>query len=118
MYNIGQESGGKQCTQNMGWEEGGILQECVSVESAPAVGSPTETGDLLVLNGELVVVGDLLSESNVALGVDHNLLLRAKVDDLGVAVWLQRRKREYAQIKQHKFHLNKRALPLTIHNTH
>ena len=60
-----------------------------SVECPSAVGCPTQTGYLLVLDGKLVVISDFFIGSNVPLGVDNDLLLVAHGDDLGVAVWLQ-----------------------------
>ena len=63
----------------------------ISVEGAPAIRSTTKARNLLIFNGELVVIGDLLPHFNVPLGVDDYLLLRAKVDDLGIAVWLRER---------------------------
>lgn len=70
------------------------MQTHLSVECAPAIRCTTKTGYLLIFNGELVVVGDFLSHLNVPLGVDNYLLLRAKVDDLGIAVWLREGGRE------------------------
>lgn len=62
---------------------------CTSVERPPAVGSATQARDLLVLDGELVVVSDLLSHGYVSLGVDDYLLASAEVDHLGIAVGLE-----------------------------
>jgi hypothetical protein len=45
--------------------------------------------DLLVLNGELVVVCDLLAKSDWLLRVDDNLLFAVNRDDLGIAVRLK-----------------------------
>ena len=61
-----------------------------SVQSPPAIGYPTETRNLFVLDGKLVVIGDLLPQLNVSLGVNNNLLLCAKADDLSITVWLWR----------------------------
>ena len=60
-----------------------------SIERATALGCAAHAGDLLVLDGELVVVGDLLVHINVTLRVDNNLLLRLHGDDLGIAVGLK-----------------------------
>ena len=49
--------------------------------------------NLLVLDGEFVVVGDLLAHGDRLLGVDHDLLLLVHGDHLGVTVGLQRKKR-------------------------
>lgn len=65
--------------------EGGAL-----VQRPPAVLGPTQTGDLHVLDGELVVVRDLLVDVDGLPGVDHDLLLRLHRDDLRIAVRLQR----------------------------
>ena len=75
-------------------EEGVVIWG--SVEGPPTVRGPTETRDLLILNGKLVVIGDLLSHGNVSLGVDDYLLLRPKTDDLRIAVGLQG-EREYSR---------------------
>lgn len=56
------------------------------IQRSPAVLRPTQTGDLLVLDGEFVVVGDLLVDVNGLPGVDHNLLLRFHSDDLCVTI--------------------------------
>jgi hypothetical protein len=48
--------------------------------------------DLVSLDGELVVVCDLLSFSNVSFGVNDNLLLAIHRDDLGVTVGLTLRR--------------------------
>jgi hypothetical protein len=61
-----------------------------SVQSSPAIWSPTQARNLLILDGELVVVSDLLTHGNISLRVDDNLLPHAEVDYLGIAVWLKR----------------------------
>lgn len=58
------------------------------IERPPAVLSSAQTRDLLVLDGELVVVGDLLVDVDRLARVDYNLLLRLHRDHLGVAVRL------------------------------
>lgn len=58
------------------------------VEGPPAVLGATEAGDLNVLNGEFVVIGDLLIDVDVLLRVDDDLLLRLHRDHLGIAVRL------------------------------
>lgn len=44
---------------------------------------------VLVLDGELVVVRDLLVDVNRLSGVDHDLLLRLHCDDLRITVGLK-----------------------------
>lgn len=60
-----------------------------SVERSSAVLRPTQTRDLVLLDGELVVVCDLLVDGDGLLGVDDDLLLGLDGDHLGVAVRLQ-----------------------------
>lgn len=62
------------------------------IQRSPTVLCPTQTGDLLVLDGELVVVSDLLVDVNRLSGVDHNLLLRLHRDDLRITVGLKEKK--------------------------
>ena len=62
------------------------------VEGPPAVLGAAQTGDLDVLDGELVVVRDLLVDVDVLFGVDDDLLLRLHRDHLGVAVGLWARR--------------------------
>ncbi len=64
------------------------------VQRSPTVLGPTQTGDLLVLDGELVVVGDLLVDVNGLPGVDHNLLLSLHCDDLRITVGLKEKQNE------------------------
>ena len=59
------------------------------IECSPTVLRPTQTGDLLVLDGELVVVRDLLVDVDGLSGVDHDLLLRLHCDDLRITVRLK-----------------------------
>lgn len=59
------------------------------IQRSPTVLCPTQTWDLLVLDGELVVVRDLLVDVNGLSGVDHNLLLRLHCDDLRITVRLK-----------------------------
>ena len=62
---------------------GNYLIECPST-----VWSSTEAGDLVVFDGELVIIGDLLSHRYVSLRVDHNLLQGTKIDHFGIAIGL------------------------------
>lgn len=59
------------------------------VECPSAVLCSTQTGDLVLLQGEFVVVGDLFVDGDGLLRVDHDLLLGLDGDHLGVAVWLE-----------------------------
>lgn len=60
-----------------------------SVEVLSAVLGAAEAHDLLVFDGELVVVGDLLAHGNGLLRVDHDLLLSLHRDDFGITIWLE-----------------------------
>ena len=81
-----------------------------SVQRSPAVGGPTETRDLFVLDGELVVVCDLLPHCDVPLGVDDNLFLHPKTDDLRIAVGL----REEKSTQLTHTHTNTKNLSLSL----
>lgn len=71
------------------WEPGWLTTPGAGlVEGPPAVLRATEAGDLDVLDGELVVIGDLLIDVDVLLGIDDDLFLRLHCDHLGVAVGL------------------------------
>ena len=59
------------------------------VQVFPTVLGSAETMDLFLLEGELVVVGDLLTEGDWLLRVDDDLLLAVDRDDLGIAVRLK-----------------------------
>ena len=59
------------------------------VEIFSAALGAAETVNLFVLDGELVVVGDLLPEGNRLLRVDDNLLFAVNGDDLSVTVRLK-----------------------------
>ena len=75
----------------MEWRQKHLI---MSVEGAPTVGCTTQTGNLVFLDGKLVVIGDFLPHGYVALGVDDNLLLGAKADHFSVAVWLREERAE------------------------
>lgn len=68
----------------------GILKRTL-IQRSSTVLCPTQTGDLLVLNGELVVVSDLLVDVNRLPGVDHDLLLRLHCDDFCITVGLKKK---------------------------
>lgn len=70
------------------------------VERSSAVLRSTQTGDLHVLDGELVVVRDLLVDVDGLPGVDHDLLLRLHRDDLRITVRLEKTSR---QTSKHRF---------------
>ena len=58
------------------WEPGWLTTPGAGlVEGPPAVLRATEAGDLDVLDGELVVIGDLLIDVDVLLGIDDDLFL-------------------------------------------
>lgn len=59
----------------------------VEVLSAPP--GPTGAGDLVLLDGELVVVGELLAAKDSPQGKDDDVLLAEDVHHTGVTVWLQ-----------------------------
>ena len=58
------------------------------IDEPSALGCTTQALDLHVLNGELVVVRDLLHDLDVALRIDANLLLPLHRYDLGDTVGL------------------------------
>ena len=59
------------------------------VQVFPTVLGSAETMDLLFLEGEFVVVGDLLTEGDRLLRVDDDLLLAVDRDDLGITIRLK-----------------------------
>lgn len=61
----------------------------VLVQRSPAVLGSTQARDLVLLQRELVVVGDLFIDGDGLLRVDHDLLLGLYRDHLGVTVWLE-----------------------------
>lgn len=60
-----------------------------SVEVLAASPSSTRAGDLVLLNGELVVIGELLSPQDPPQGEDDDVLLAEDVHHAGVTVRLQ-----------------------------
>ncbi len=60
----------------------------VSIESTPAIRSPTQARDLLVFNRKLVIISDFFSKSNVPLGINDYLFASLEVYDFGIAVRL------------------------------
>lgn len=63
------------------------------VQCPSAVLCSTKAGDLVVLQGEFVVVGDFFVDGDGLLRVDHDLFLGLYGDNLGVAVWLERQEK-------------------------
>lgn len=59
------------------------------VKCPAAVLCSTQTGDLVLLQREFVVVCDLFVDGDGLFRVDHNLFLGLDGDNLGVAVWLE-----------------------------
>lgn len=76
------------CTSLETWTRTDL--EWTLIQCSPAVLSPTQTGDFNVLNGELVVVRDLLVNVDGLPGIDHDLLLRLHCDNLRVTVRLKK----------------------------
>lgn len=62
-----------------------------SVQRTTAAVGATQTRNLRVLGGKLVVVRDLFVDADWLPGVDHYLLLRLHSDDLRIAVRLRRK---------------------------
>ena len=69
-----------------------LVQSARLVEIAPTLHGATQTGDLVLLVRELVVVRDLLVHADRLFGVDDDLLLTLQRDDLGVTVGLPDRR--------------------------
>ena len=65
-----------------------MREQSGSVEEALAQTTAAEAGQLLVLDRELVVVGDLFSRNDVSLRVDDDFLRAVHQDHLGSAVRL------------------------------
>ncbi len=59
------------------------------VEGSPAVGSTTETWNLLIFDWKLVIISDFLSKSDISLRVDNYLLTCAETDHFSIAIGLQ-----------------------------
>lgn len=60
------------------------------VESALAIGRSTSARYLVLLERELVVVGDLFVHFDLTPRIDHNLLLALDGDYFGIAVGLDK----------------------------
>lgn len=73
----------------------GRLPEDLLVQGSSAVLCPTQTRDLVLLQREFVVVGDLFVDGDGLLGVDHDLLLGLDGDHFGVTVRLEEGRRGY-----------------------
>lgn len=79
-----------------GWMNGNYTEfqlSSTSVQCSSTVRGPTETRNLLVFNGELVVISDLLPHRDISLGVNNDLLSSAEVDHFSIAVGLQEKRR-------------------------
>lgn len=78
------------------------------VECPAAILCSTQARNLVLLEGEFVVVGDLFIDGDGLLRVDHNLFLGLYGDYLGVAVWLgeQNNERLMSESTTNKVHFN------------
>jgi hypothetical protein len=65
---------------------------CPLVQGAAASSRATETGDLVGLDWELVIVRDFLAFFDISFGIDDNLFLAVDCDNFGVAVGLIEKK--------------------------
>lgn len=61
---------------------------CCLVEGSSAVLGSTQAGDLLVLDGEFIIVRDLFIDVDRLPGIDDYFLSGFYRDDFSVAVWL------------------------------
>lgn len=62
------------------------------VQCSTAVLCATQARNLVLLQWEFVVVGDFFIDGDGLLRVDHDLLLGLDGDNLGITVWLQKRR--------------------------
>ena len=84
--------------------------------------SSTEAAQLDILDGKLIVVGELLTGEDLPEGEDDDVLLAQDVDNLAVAVGLEkkrqcRKERNVSEDKiltSHEWLMNLAALPLTV----
>ena len=67
-----------------------ILYNIILIKCPSTVRCPAQTRDLLLLDGKLIVISDFFCGFDVTLGVDDNLLLETKVDNLSVTVGLKK----------------------------
>lgn len=75
------------------------------IEGSSTVLRSTQTGDLLILNREFVIVCDLLIYTNRLPRVDDYLLLSFDSDDFGIAVWLWKEKHKTSKHRMLKWKL-------------
>lgn len=68
---------------------------CCSVEGSSAVLGSTQAGDLLVLDGEFIIICDLFIHADWLPGIDDYFLSGVYRDDFSVAVWLNVNRRIY-----------------------
>lgn len=64
------------------------------VEGSSAVFGSTQAGDLLVLDGEFIIVRDLFVDADRLARIDDYFLFGFYSDDFGVAVWLKVNRRK------------------------
>lgn len=64
------------------------------VESSSAVLSSTQAGDLLVLDGEFIIIRDLFVDADGLTRIDDYFLFAFYSDDFSIAVWLKVNRRK------------------------
>lgn len=64
------------------------------VESSSTVFGSTQTGDLLVFDGEFIIVCDLFVDADRLARIDDYLLFGFYSDDFSIAVWLKVNRRK------------------------
>lgn len=70
----------------------------VSVQGAPAILCAAKARDLVLLDRELVVICDLLIDTDRLFGVNDDLLLGLYGDDFGIAIGLRKRRKKCTQV--------------------
>lgn len=68
---------------------------CCLVEGSSAVLGSAQARDLLVLDGEFIIVCDLLVDADRLPRIDDNFLFGFYGDDFSIAVWLNVNKRTF-----------------------
>lgn len=76
----------------------------VLIQEAAAASRPAVAVQLvvLVLDGELIVVGEFLAPVDLPQGKDDDVLVAVHVDDAGIAVWLARVVDETSRVALHR----------------